>query len=106
MRFGLKWRIFVAYITLSLTIVICSMLYTNHVVERAASRHGELQGVFTRYEMFQRSVSKGHIAAIDAWAISSTRLREALAKGDDATARPLIDAVETALQEDLQPDFM
>src|SRR5258706_15903670 len=106
MRVTLKWKIFIGSIVLALSIVIVDMMYTNHAVERAAMRADELQGAYDRYLRFQESKSNGYAAAIDAWAVSSQALRQALNKGDDDAARPLIAGVLSAISEDLRPDFL
>ncbi len=106
MRVTLKWKIFIGSIVLALSIVTVNIFYTNHVVERAASRQGELQGAYNRYLKFQESISSGYAAAIDAWAVSSQSLRSALAKGDDEAEKPLIAALQASIEEDLHPDFL
>jgi methyl-accepting chemotaxis protein len=106
MRVTVKWKIFIGTLVLALSIVIVDVLYTNRMLEQAASRQGELSTTYGRYLRYQESISKGYAAAIDAWAISSQKLHDALLKGDDEAARPQIEAVEGALQEDLKPTFV
>ncbi len=106
MRVTVKWKIFIGTLVLALSIVVLDVVYTNRMLEQAASRQGELSATYGRYLRYQESISKGYAAAIDAWAISSQKLHDALVRGDDEAARPQIEAVEGALQEDLKPTFV
>ncbi len=106
LRIGLKWKIFAGATLLSLSIVGASIVHTNRVIERASARQGELDAIYRRYQAYQRIVSDGYAATIDAWAISSQELVKAMARGDDEAAGPLIHRVTRSLEEDLRPDFV
>ncbi|HEX8953661.1 MAG TPA: methyl-accepting chemotaxis protein, partial [Polyangia bacterium] len=75
-------------------------------VQRSAGHAGnELQGVFTRYQMFERAIANGMAAATDVWA-SSPQLKAALAAGNDEASKPVLQQVERSLAQTIHPDFI
>jgi methyl-accepting chemotaxis protein len=103
---SLKWKIFDGCLLLVGAVLAFNFAYAQRQLTRNA--HGsavELQGVYRRYQSFQKSYAQGMGAAVDAWA-SSPRLRDAFAKADDEAARPLLAGVEQALSQTLHPDFV
>ena len=105
-RVSLKWKIFIGGLGLSLAIVTANVIYSTHMIHQAAWRHHELEQLLRRYAVHQRNASSAYAAAAEAWAVSSRELRDALARGDDDAARPLIAQVQGSLEEDLHPDFI
>jgi methyl-accepting chemotaxis protein len=103
-RLSLKWKIFGGCLWISIAILGFNFIYSNRVLHRSARAGLELQGVFRRYQSFQRAMSQGFAAAVDVWA-TSPRLREALAKGDDEAARPIVSSVASSLDQTVHPDF-
>jgi methyl-accepting chemotaxis protein len=106
MRISIKWKIFIGSIALSELIMLANIIYHHHVVEREQAAKNDLSPLQRRYDAYQRSAANDDAAAVDAWAISATNLRQALAKGDDDAARPIIAAMETSLRESIKPDFL
>src|SRR4051794_6801782 len=101
-RLSLKWKIFSGCFWLSIAILSFNFVYSNRVLHRSTRVGYELQGVFRRYQSFQKSMSQGMAAAVDVWA-SASRLRDALAKGDDDLAKPIVAQVEASLVETVHP---
>jgi methyl-accepting chemotaxis protein len=104
-RLSLKWKIFGGCFWLAIGILVVNFIYTQKFVQKSASTGTELQGVYRRYESFQKAMSQGMEAAVDLWA-SSHRLAEACGKVGDAATRPLLDEIEKQLGRSLKPDFI
>ncbi|HZS35534.1 MAG TPA: methyl-accepting chemotaxis protein [Polyangia bacterium] len=102
---SLKWKIFGGCFWLAILILFVNFLYTNQIVHKTASSGLELQGVFRRYQSFQKAMSQGMEAAVDLWA-SSQRLRDACSTGGEAATRPILDQVDKQLSRSLHPDFI
>ncbi len=104
LRVSLKWKIFGGCLWLSILILGFNLAYSTRMLHRSQRVSYELQGVFHRYQSFQKSMSQGLAAAVDVWA-GSPRLREVLAKGNDEEAKPILESVEKSLAETVHPDF-
>ena len=104
-RVSLKWKIFGGCFWLAILILVANYLNTNLLVAKSASSGVELQGVYRRYESFQKAMSQGMEAAVDLWA-SSQRLQETFTKGEDAQTRAMLEQVEKQLGRSLKPDFI
>jgi methyl-accepting chemotaxis protein len=101
---SLKWKMFGACLWLSVAILVFNGVYMMHMMRRSARVSFELQGVFRRYQSFQKAMSQGFAAAVDVW-VGSPRLKEALWKGNDDEARPLLNSVDQSLEQTVDPDF-
>src|SRR4051812_41265934 len=75
------------------------------MVERSTHASYELQSVYHRYQSFQKARSQGLAAGVDVW-VSSSKLRDVLARGNDDELRPLVDAVDQSLEQTVDPDFI
>jgi len=74
-KLSIKWKIFHWCFSLAIGILGFNYWYTTKLVQRSAGHAGnELQGVFTRYEAFERAIAHGILAATDAWARWNGRL--------------------------------
>ncbi|HEX6836021.1 MAG TPA: methyl-accepting chemotaxis protein [Polyangia bacterium] len=105
-KLSIKWKIFHWCFSLAIGILAFNYWYTNKLVQRSAGHAGnELQGVFTRYQMFERAIANGMAAATDVWA-SSPQLKAALAAGNDEAAKPVLQEVERSLAQTIHPDFI
>jgi methyl-accepting chemotaxis protein len=105
-RISVRWQIFVGCLILSIGILAASLVHTEHVARKSAARTGvQMKSVYSRFDAYQRSVAAGMAGAVDAWA-TSPRLQEALGRGDDQAARPIVQEVQEGLQRSLRPDFV
>jgi methyl-accepting chemotaxis protein len=94
---SLKWKIFGACFILSLLILLFNFGFSYVVMQRSTHTGLEMRSHYRRYENFQRAVSRGIEASVDVWS-TSTRLRDAFAKGDDEEQKPLLATVEQSLK--------
>jgi methyl-accepting chemotaxis protein len=100
---SLKWKIFSGCVGLSIAILIFNFIYTNRIMHRSTRVSYELQGVFHRYQAFQKAMSQGLASGVDVW-VGSPRLKEGLARGG-VESRPILNAVEKSLEQTTDPDF-
>ena len=105
-KISIKWKIFHWCFSLAIGILIFNYWYTTKLVQRSAGHAvNELQGMFARYQSFERAIAHGMSAATDAWA-SSPQLRNAFATGNDEAAKPVIAQVEQSLAKTIHPDVI
>ncbi|HEX9101258.1 MAG TPA: methyl-accepting chemotaxis protein [Polyangia bacterium] len=105
-KLSIKWKIFHWCFSLAIGILAFNYWYTTKLVQRSAGHSTqELQGVFTRYEAFERAIAHGMAAAADVWA-SSPQLRAALAAGNDEAAKPVLAQVQQSMAQTIHPDFV
>jgi methyl-accepting chemotaxis protein len=104
-RVSLKWKIFGGCFWLTVGILVFNFIYASRILHRSARASFELEGVYRRYQSFQKGMAQGLAAAVDVWA-GSRQLRDALGKGDDEAARPLVAQLESSLVETMHPDFV
>ena len=105
-KISIKWKIFHWCFALAIGILAFNYWYTTKLVQRSAGRgSNELQGVFTRYQAFERAIAHGMAAATDVWA-SSPQLKGALAAGNDEAAKPVLAQVQQSMAQTIHPDFV
>ncbi len=104
-RSSLTVKIFGGCFFLSLGILAVNYVYTNVIVHKSMSSGLELQGVYRRYQSFQKAMSQGMGAAVDVWA-SSPQLSGALCQSDESAFRSSLDSVEKKLARTIKPDFV
>jgi methyl-accepting chemotaxis protein len=104
-RMSLKWKIFMGCFWLVVAILAVNYHYSKWMLYKSASTGLEMEGIYRRYESFQRAMAQGLDATVDVWA-SSKPLQEACSRGDDSQNRPLLEAVESNLAKSLKPDFV
>ncbi len=105
-KLSIKWKIFHWCFSLAIGILAFNYWYTSKLVRRSAGHSTqELQGVFTRYQSFERAIAHGMAAAADVWA-SSSQLRSVFAAGDDNAATPVLQQVQQSLAQTIHPDIV
>ncbi|HEY2748475.1 MAG TPA: HAMP domain-containing methyl-accepting chemotaxis protein [Polyangia bacterium] len=105
-KISIKWKIFHWCFSLAIGILAFNYWYTTKLVQRSAGRMTtELQGVFSRYQAFERAIAHGMAAACDVWAVSP-QLRSVFAAGNDEAAKPVLVQVQQSLAQTIHPDFI
>ena len=105
-KISIKWKIFHWCFSLAIGILAFNYWYTNKLVQRSAGHVGsDLQGMFSRYQSYERAIAHGMSAATSVWA-SSPQLRGAFSAGNDEAAKPVLDQVEQSLAQTIHPDFV
>ncbi len=103
---SIKWKIFSWCFCLALAIVAFNYYYATKLVQRSAGKTThELQGTFSRFQSFQKTVASGMSAAATVWA-DSPQLRAAFGNGNDEAAKPVLREVEQSLAQTIRPDFV
>ncbi len=105
-KISIKWKIFHWCFSLAIGILVFNYWYTTKLVQRSAGRMTtELQGVFSRYQSFERAIAHGMAAACDVWAVSP-QLRASFAAGNDEATKPVLVQVQQSLAQTIHPDFI
>jgi methyl-accepting chemotaxis protein len=105
-RLSIKSKIFFDTFVLALLIVAFNAWYAKQLVRKSAGKSAhELQGVYTRYQSFQRSYAHGMAVAASAWAMAP-QLRAAFASGNVEGERPIEKDVQESLNDTIHPDFV